>query len=344
MGAPRARSRLARRACSPPSSAATRSGWATRWARSARSRAGTCSMADPHARLGGSAHVARGDLWAAIARRSSTALEAGALEPIETETFPARDGGIPFVVRIATSLAARRQRLAARSDDRRANPFLPADPDLLVGAVGESHFCVLNKYPVIAHHALIITRDFQDQEAPLERADFEALWTCLREGGLGFYNAGAAAGASERHRHLQLVPTPIGEPPLPTPFDAVQANANFDGGIGRIASLPYLHGIGRLRAIANQPPAEAAGVLHELYRQLARAFGCHRHGQPYNLIVCRDWMLIVPRSRAQWRGVSVNGLGFAGALMVPGREEFEVLRREGPLRVLAQVAVRLADR
>ncbi|MGH7337244.1 MAG: phosphorylase, partial [Myxococcota bacterium] len=98
-------------------------------------------------------------------------------------------------------------------------------------------------------------------------------------------------------------------------------------------------GLSRLRAIANQPPGEAAEVLLGLYRQLARAFGCHRHGQPYNLLVCRDWMLIVPRARAQWRGVNVNGLGFAGALMVPGREELEVLRREGPLRVLAHVAV-----
>ena len=199
----------------------------------------------------------------------------------------------------------------------------------------------LNKFPVIEHHALIVTRDFQDQEAPLDRGDFEALWICLREGGLAFYNAGAAAGASERHRHLQLVPTPIADPPLATPFDAVQADAHFDGGIGRVASLPFLHGLGRLRAIANQPPAEAAEVLLGLYRQLARAFGCHRHGQPYNLLVCRDWMLIVPRARAQWRGVNVNGLGFAGALMVPGREELEVLRREGPLRVLAHVAVPL---
>ena len=48
------------------------------------------------------------------------------------------------------------------------------------------------------------------------------------------------------------------------------------------------------------------------------------------------------RTRAQWRGVSVNGLGFAGALIVPGREELDVLRREGTLRVLAHAAVPLA--
>jgi ATP adenylyltransferase len=199
---------------------------------------------------------------------------------------------------------------------------------------------VLNKHPVIEHHALIVTRDFQDQEAPLTRSDFEALWTCLLEkGSLGFYNAGAVAGASERHRHLQLVPTPLVAPPLATPLDAVLDEAHFADGIGRVASLPYLHGLGRLRAIADHPPADAALVLLGLYQELARAFGCHRHGQPYNLLVCPDWMLLVPRARARWRGVSVNALGFAGALMVPGREELETLQREGPLRVLARVAV-----
>jgi ATP adenylyltransferase len=282
--------------------------------------------------------VTRGELWDAIARRSETALAAGALEPIPTEAIPAHDGGIPFVVRFAHDLAARRRRLASRSDQR--NPFMPADPELVVGGVGDYHLCVLNKYPVIPHHALIVTRDYQDQQAPLEHGDFEAIWTCLREpGGLAFYNAGPVAGASERHRHFQLVPTPIADPPLPTPFDAVQSEAHFDDGIGRVALLPFLHGIARLRAVVNQPPAEAAGALLGLYHQLARAFGCHRHGQPYNLLVAREWMLIVPRARAQWRGIPVNGLGFAGALLVPGREELDVVRREGPLRVLAHVAV-----
>jgi ATP adenylyltransferase len=284
------------------------------------------------------AHVPRGGLWEAIERRTELALANGVLEPIQTETVPAHDGGIPFVVRVASTLATRKRRLAARSQQH--NPFLPADPDLVVGAIGESHLCVLNRFPVTLHHALIVTRDFQDQEAPLTRSDFVAAWTCLREaGGLVFYNAGEAAGASQKHRHLQLVPTPLVEPPLATPFDAVQGDARFEDRIGRIAALPFLHGLCRLRALEDQPPEQAADVLFALYLELARAFGCQRHGQPYNLLVCREWMLIVPRARGTWRGVGVNGLGFAGALMVPGAQELELLRREGPMRVLARVAV-----
>jgi len=294
-------------------------------------------MADPHARSGTPARVERGGLWAAIRRRTAAALASGALEPIETETVPAPDGGIPFAVRV---VRAPRRKERAPAAGERPDPFLPPEPDLVVGAIGAAHVCLLNKYPAIPHHALIATREFEDQDSPLTRSDFEVLWTCLvEESGLIFYNAGAIAGASERHRHLQLVPTPLVEPPLATPLDAVLDDAHFEGGVGRVASLPFLHGLGRLRAIANLAPADAAEVLLGLYQELARAFGCHRHGQPYNLLVCRDWMLLVPRARAQWRGVGVNALGFAGALMVPGHEELETLRRGGPLRVLARVAV-----
>ena len=299
-------------------------------------------MADVRTRMGGVAHVPRGGLWEAIQRRSELALAQRVLEPIQTETVHAPDGGIPFAVRVVSALAARKRRLATRGE-RPHDPFLPPEPELVVGAIGESHLCVLNRFPVIEHHALIVTRDFQDQEAPLTRADFEATWTCLREmGGLVFYNAGQAAGASQKHRHLQLVPTPLVEPPLATPLDAVLGDADFAHEIGRAGALPFLHGLCRLRAIEQQPPERAADVLHALYLELARAFGCQRHGQPYNLLVCREWMLLVPRARGAWRGVGVNGLGFAGALMVPGAAELEAVRREGPLRVLAHVAVPLA--
>jgi hypothetical protein len=92
------------------------------------------------------------------------------------------------------------------------------------------------------------------------------------------------------------VPTPIADPPLATPFDAVQADAHFDdGSADRVAAVPARD---RAAARGREPAArEAADALLGLYRQLARAFGCHRHGQPYNLLVTREWMLIVPRAR-----------------------------------------------
>ncbi len=284
------------------------------------------------------APLERGELGPAIRRRTRAALAAGALEPISSETVTVAEAGIPFAVRVISGLA-RRRRVESAGDPPR-DPFAPPDPALVVGAIGDHHLCVLNKYPVIDYHALIVTREFEDQETPLGCRDFAALWSCLVEtDGLAFYNAGAAAGASQPHRHLQLVPTPLASPLHATPLDAVLEDARFDGGVGRLPALPFLHGLGRLRQLSARAPADAGATLLALYRELARAFACDRPGRPYNLLVCRDWMLFVPRLRADWQGIGVNALGFAGALMVPDRDSLERLRRAGVLRVLSAVAI-----
>jgi len=79
-------------------------------------------MVELRAQFDAPPRVERGDLWAAIARRSGGALATGAIEPILTEIFRERDGGMPFVVRAASDSAARQRRLSARSDRRNETP------------------------------------------------------------------------------------------------------------------------------------------------------------------------------------------------------------------------------
>ena len=122
------------------------------------------------------------------------------------------DGGIRFLIRILRHLARKPRREApdASPAAARPNPFLPYDPAMYVADASPTHVCLLNKFNVVERHLLIVTRAFEDQETPLTQPDFEALWTCLAEAeGLGFYNSGAVAGASQPHKHLQLVPLPL---------------------------------------------------------------------------------------------------------------------------------------
>ncbi|CAM9999638.1 unnamed protein product, partial [Ectocarpus fasciculatus] len=37
---------------------------------------------------------------------------------------------------------------------------------------------------------------------------------------------------------------------------------------------------------------------------------------PYNAVLTRRWLMLVPRSRREWGGIDVNGMGFLGALLV----------------------------
>lgn len=66
-----------------------------------------------------------------------------------------------------------------------------------------------------------------------------------------------------------------------------------------------------------------------------------RQTGPYNLLATREWMLLVPRSTECFHGISVNALGFAGALLVRDAEQLALLERHGPMTALRAVAVEI---
>jgi ATP adenylyltransferase len=263
-----------------------------------------------------------GTLWTRARAATAHALRRGALQRLPTTCEVVEERGVAFLVYVSTQVE-RKERAGEQAERTARNPFLPYDEDLFVAGLTPTHVCLLNKFPVVEPHLLVVTRAFEEQEAPPGRADLEALALCLREiDGLGFYNAGAAAGASQRHRHLQLVPLPLGPGRARIPTEALLA-------AGR---LPCEHAWARL------DPA-GAETLHEVQLRLLGALGLDPAAPgPLNLLVTREWMLVVPRTREHFAGISVNALGFAGSLYVRDRSELALLRERGPLEVLRAVA------
>jgi ATP adenylyltransferase len=237
------------------------------------------------------------------------ALASGALEPISTEAEVIEDEGVRFVVRVASSLERKR---SAR--DARADPLGEYETDLFVGEVSRTHYVLLNKFNVLPLHLLIVTRRFEPQEGLLSPEDFGALSSCLAElDWLGFYNAGRDAGASQARKHLQLVSMPE------IPIEPYLASG---------ARLPFAHAFA---------PLAPGSDLHAAYRDLLRWDG------PYNLLVTRRWMLLVPRSREHFQSISVNALGFAGSLFVRNRRELDLVRKTGPMNLLREVGTKLVS-
>jgi ATP adenylyltransferase len=293
-----------------------------------------------------------GVLWPTIQHRSAQALECGVLCPIETVTMTVEEGGVRFVVRQVSSLVRKEQKRSPYSAHS-ADPFMPYDPGLFVADVSETHVALLNKFNVIEHHLLIVTRAFEEQEVLLDIGDFTAWLACLAEfEGLGFYNGGVQAGASQRHKHMQIVPLPLnaadtgGDPSFPIEplfrTSAVPRNAD----IAVLAGLPFAHAFVRL-APASSPAAAAESAL-AAYRRLMNALGLEpaasvgtpaRQTVPYNLLLTTHWMLLVPRTAAQAQCISINALGFAGSLFVRDSAQMETVRRIGPMTLLERVAM-----
>lgn len=293
-----------------------------------------------------------GTLWSAIERQTRHALACSALRPIETDTEFVEQGGVRFIVRVAASLArkdaVRRRVEQTQQFGRAADPFLPYEQDLFVAEVSDTHLCLLNKFNVIDHHLLIVTRHFEDQELLLTLPDFEALWACMAEfDALGFYNGGMIAGASQRHKHLQMVPLPLTEEGPRIPVEPLLAAATFRKSVGTVPSLPFVHAFAQLDSHLATDPAVAARVTHMHYKAMLEVAGLEAvqtpdglcQSAPYNLLVTRTWMLLVPRTREFFNGISVNALGYAGSLFVRDRNQLEDIRLHGPMTALREVAV-----
>ncbi len=284
-------------------------------------------------------------LWERVRSQTQHALDCGALHPIPTHYERVECSGIHFLVRIVSNWVRkekdRAQQATKEAAGKPANPFLPYDENLCVGHLSASHVCLLNKFNVVDHHLLIITREFEPQESWLAIADFAALGRCLSGvEGLGFYNAGEPAGASQPHKHLQVVPLAAEIPIMPVVMTVLDEH---DTAIAT-APFPFRHGITRLTDV-DWHGDRVGDVLCDRYLALARHLDLLSTPQPttptsppYNLLVTRQWMMIVPRSRSSYEGIPVNSLGFAGALLARDADQLAHLKTLQPMTILANVA------
>ncbi|WP_142810750.1 phosphorylase [Tepidiphilus olei] len=250
----------------------------------------------------------------AVAQR---ALVRGALEPIATDAIERCEHGFPFVLRWVSTLA-RKPPPASTQESKRHNPFLPPEPELTVGALGARHLVVLNKYPVFSGHTLIVTRDFEPQTAPLSGDDFLAWYALLAEGGLGFYNGGEIAGASQSHRHLQWIPDGH--------LGKEQLHAFLPPGETGWAELPWAAWREPLPLYAEG--ADWGAAAHRAYCTALAAMGWRPDASqlpPYDLLLQLDRLFFIPRRVERLAGVSVNALGYAGSLFASSPEKLRAL-------------------
>ena len=274
-------------------------------------------------------------LWSKLQTQTEHGLATEALKPIDTSHEIVADGGVEFIVRILTNLNRKAQARKVQAK-KKTNPFLPYDPNLYVTDISDTHVCLLNKFNVVDHHFLIVTRQFESQLDWLNLTDFEALCRCFNEvPGLFFYNGGPAAGASQPHKHLQLVP----QKSMNLPIETAIRTTHFVHGMGQSPQLPYIHRIVQIK------PDDGPQQWLQHYRRLLRSLDINdptdqwqgSQQTAYNLLGTRRWLMAVPRRQDDYLGISVNSLGFAGSLLVKNPEQMQQLKQLGPMQLLREV-------
>lgn len=310
-------------------------------------------------------------LWQQVETITDSAKACGALKVIPThcetrEVYcrggkcsesKSSDSTINFQVRVVENLTRKSkevQRRAKQEPDtkdlnkKHFNPFLPYEPALYVGELTNHYRCLLNKFNVMDHHILMVRSRFVPQQMPLDIEDFLAAQICLQaQDGLVFYNGGPVAGASVEHKHLQMIPLPLTAADA-FPFESLLFSASIADNPTETA-LPFSHRVVTTEPIATEfssmNPIEALKETaernrknyHRLLTDLKLSSGSNGMTPPHNMLMTRDYLWVIPRSKDSHEGLAVNALGFAGMLLVRDQNQLRQLDRIGCLELLKAV-------
>lgn len=278
--------------------------------------------------------------WKRALERSEHALRQKALVPLSTSRIklngPRAD---QFELRVLNDRLPKHHRI----EGPKVNPFRPWDTELAIDDVGDDHVLILNKYPVQTGHMLLITREWASQVDWLTLDDWRALVSVDHDStGLWFLNSGPLAGASQPHRHLQLLPRDSNERSCPRVewFERLLQDRSAK-------KVRMDDPLTQSCVIAKRPsptdPRQEAKELHSLYRHLGNELGlggkqsCELPQAPYNLLLTQSWMALIRRKCEEACGFSINALGFAGYLLATDQSDQALMQHKGAEAVLRQV-------
>lgn len=267
------------------------------------------------------------------------AVASGALLFTKSEITLYREREVDFELRYVPSLAKKpdTKPKEKQRDKSFVNPFLPYDERLHVTSLGSlptskpTHQLLLNKYCVVPNHLILVTTDFQQQGDPLTKADFAAVLETVEDIShpqVVFYNSGEESGASQPHKHLQLLPMPESLSILPTVALWLQQQQQAT------RCLPFAHFGVRLDDTVQLTPDHLLNAYQSAMNAMLKEYSA---GTSYNMLLTTSSLLLFPRRLGSWEGVSVNSLGFAGLLLCKTSDQLSLVKKSGVLEILTKV-------
>ena len=272
-------------------------------------------------------------IWSKALEVSRKAIESGALIPLNTIKYETKDISCDFELRFLTSPLP--NYLIEYGPKR--NPFIPWDSRLEIKPIRDKHTLILNKYPVQLGHLLLITNSWQAQNGWLHKDDFEAIVNVDNDtSGLWFFNSSKAAGASQPHRHFQLLPRHTNELVCP----------RYEWFLSLLNKKKY-HSSKISHCITIKPRRKnKESNAEDLFNSYISMINDMNMGKidtikkplkPYNLLLTSEWIALITRETDKSNGFSINALGFAGYFLGTKQANVDMLLNFGPEEILKNV-------
>ena len=211
------------------------------------------------------------------------------------------------------------------------NPFNPWEKILEIEKIGNHHQLILNKYPVQSGHILLITNSWKPQNGWLDINDWVAIQKVNKNtSGLWFFNSSPIAGASQPHRHFQLLRRSNGQVACPREKWFLDLKISNENETKLKKSI----------VVSHFNFQENSSKIYNLYLELTKKIGLgdpsndEKPRHPYNILITNKWIAIIRRRFDHLHGFSINGLGFAGYLLITKKSDINYLKNNGPEKLL----------
>ncbi len=272
-------------------------------------------------------------IWTKALEISRKAVDCGALIPLETLKYKSNNSYCDFELRFLKSPIPK----YLLEYGPKLNPFIPWDSRLEIEPVNDKHTLILNKYPVQLGHMLLITNDWKPQNGWLCIDDFEAIVNVDTDtSGLWFFNSSKDAGASQPHRHFQLLPRHQYEIICPRYewFCSLLNNKEYhNSDISHCISIKPRNkdSISKAVDLFNS----YISMIQEMH--LGEINIIDKPLKPYNLLITSEWIALITRETEKSNGFRINALGFAGYFLGTKKSNVDILIKLGPEEILKNV-------
>ncbi|KAI2469273.1 HIT-like protein [Annulohypoxylon bovei var. microspora] len=259
-------------------------------------------------------------------------------------------GPIAFQLRYAPSLALKPKATKPKVPNGKPfNPFENPSPSMLISELPPSHRLVLNKFAIVPEHVILVTKEVKPQTHVLESNDIDATFACIQtyhadgQELFAFFNSGPHSGASQPHRHLQLLPVER----MRDGLDSIDQGSEWSvlaetlTGPGKV--LPFNIFTTSMRS--DMSAKERHSAYLELYRRATKSVFPDREVKDegeaqisYNFAMTSSTMALCPRtaegvmiknkSGEDIGQVSLNGTVLAGTALVKNQAEWDALRED----------------
>ena len=272
-------------------------------------------------------------IWSKALEISRDAVKSGALIPLNTIKYKSSDEFCDFELRFLEGTFPSYVIVYGP----KINPFIPWDSRLHIQPINKKHTLILNKYPVQLGHMLLITNRWKPQNGWLDEDDFEAIQNVDQDtSGLWFFNSSKEAGASQPHRHFQLLPRHFDESICPRYkwFCSLLNNKLNEKSL-------LTHSIS-IRPRNNKSNTSLDNLFY-LYKSMVIDMNLGKINvndkplKPYNLLITPEWISLITRKTERSNGFSINALGFAGYFLGTKKSNVKKLIDFGPEIILKDV-------